>query len=419
MIGRLLHAQQGGVGIILVLAFMVLAVPITTGALTLAGNLSTDSLLKSQTVQSQYGSLGGNQYGLYRLLYEPGYAVGLAPGVPDVDVITVNGDPVTVTVEKLADVPGGGSQGPAVLQASKLVNPATAPADTLTTYTYTITVQNQGSDPEPLYRIRDGLPPDFSYVNGSTTGVTTADPGTWVFGDYTWLVWDVTSLNIELAPSASVQLTFQAQANVPEGNYCNTTWVEPGGGATGSGPTAKIVVGSPVGVLCENEEVLLTKSVTPEVVPGNTLTTFTYTITLENAGSSTQELFWLRDVLPPGFSYVPGSTSGDITTSNPFTWTSGGRQNLNWLFFFGYDIDPAEVKTLTFDAQASLVGGFYDNEVWASFDVFSYTAYSYPTATVTVFDVFEVSDDDGLTTSKAEVWLEDDEYTLSGWDVVN
>lgn len=45
--------------------------------------------------------------------------------------------------------------------------------------------------------------------------------------------------------------------------------------------------------------------------------TFTYTITVANVGPSTIHLVEIGAGLPDGFTYVTGSTSGDITTANP------------------------------------------------------------------------------------------------------
>ena len=47
---------------------------------------------------------------------------------------------------------------------------------TLTTFTYTITVENQDDQPGKVNKIHDELPAGFSYVLGSTTGVTQDDP---------------------------------------------------------------------------------------------------------------------------------------------------------------------------------------------------------------------------------------------------
>ena len=66
----------------------------------------------------------------------------------------------------------------------------------------------------------------------------------------------------------------------------------------------------------QGQSVILTKAVTPTSAPANTLTTFTYTITVKNEGTDTVTLEQIKDHLPPGFEYVDNSTGGDITTSS-------------------------------------------------------------------------------------------------------
>ena len=79
--------------------------------------------------------------------------------------------------------------------------------------------------------------------------------------------------------------------------------------------------------------------------------TFTYTITIENTGTDHLHPTQVRDLLPVGFTYVPGTTSGDITVADPATTLFQGRQRLTWDFsstvHMHQDGDPK--KTLVFD----------------------------------------------------------------------
>ena len=47
MIKTLLRQQQGGLSLLLVIAFMTVSVPLVTGGLDLASSLSTDSRVKT------------------------------------------------------------------------------------------------------------------------------------------------------------------------------------------------------------------------------------------------------------------------------------------------------------------------------------------------------------------------------------
>ncbi len=58
MITRLWRRQDGS-GLVLLLAFMMLAVPIVTASLGLASTLSVDARVKTSILKGQYSSLGG------------------------------------------------------------------------------------------------------------------------------------------------------------------------------------------------------------------------------------------------------------------------------------------------------------------------------------------------------------------------
>jgi uncharacterized repeat protein (TIGR01451 family) len=408
----------------LVLAFMALAVPIVTMSLNLSSTLNVDSKNKTRDLKSEYSVLAGSHYALHRLVHEPGFIASLPAGVPTLYPLIFNERTSTVTVLKrsaVSDPPPGGGLSP--LRATKTVVPTSTSPNTTTTFTYTITVQNQGIEPETLTKVLDGLPSGFAYVSGSTTGLTTQNPTITVRQSglggtsYNQLTWDVSALGLVIQPSSQVTLTFQAQASVATGNYCNTAWVEPGGLQTGSGYTAKIKVGSPSTPYCQGEIAIINKTVTPTVAPSHTTTTFSYSITIQNVSTSTIGAFWIVDILPPGFTYLSGSTSGDLTTANPFTWSSDGRQYLNWLFLPKRLINPGQTKTLNFQARATPSQGFFQNEVWVYFDAFAAYSYSWPTAGITVEDYIEVTVDDGETVVSSKAWFDGTEYTLDHWSI--
>ena len=79
---------------------------------------------------------------------------------------------------------------------------------------YTITINNPSLGAITLDTITDSLPAGFSYMPGSTTGVTTADPG--IAGQ------DLTWSGPFLVPAASsVCLQFNATASLTPGDYFN------------------------------------------------------------------------------------------------------------------------------------------------------------------------------------------------------
>ena len=414
---RRLRRRQEGRALILVLAFMALGVPLVTSSLGLASTLSIDSRVKTGIAKSSYAAIGGSDHALYRLVHESGYRDALLAGVPHNYPVTVNGQQVSVTVLKVteppSDIPPPPADNSRRLQTSKVVTPTTAMPNVLTTFSYTITVKNEDDQVENLRKIHDELPPGFSYVAGSTSGVTSNDPN--ISGQE--LTWNLAGLSLVLQPQESVTLAFDAQASVPQGIYCNEAWAEPGNEKTSSGKTAIVTVGSPGATLCQGSAVRVTKTVDPPVAPANTLTTYTYTISVENVGTDVLNITLIRDSLPADFLYVVGSTTGDITAADPTATMKQGRQRLDWELAPAVQVQPAETKTLVFEAQASVGGGDYWNEVWVTLDEFANPAYTWPSALVTIMGVFETSATDGAATAEAEVWIGVGTHVVMHWEV--
>ncbi len=104
-------------------------------------------------------------------------------------------------------------------------------------------------------------------------------------------------------------------------------------------------------ITIDNPEITIDKAVDPDrVAPGDIVT---YTITVTNVGDVNAHLTELEDVaLPPGFTYVPGSTTG-LTTDDPVVTS----QNLTWTG--DWNIPPAGNAVLTYQALASSVPGDY------------------------------------------------------------
>ncbi len=108
---------------------------------------------------------------------------------------------------------------------------------------YTITVSNPGTAATPLADITDTLPDGFSYVAGSTTGVTTDEPT--VNGQT--LTWSG-SFNVPAASGSpgTISLTFTVTASSATGVYTNSANADPSQGAIviGADNVAPVQVGN-------------------------------------------------------------------------------------------------------------------------------------------------------------------------------
>lgn len=412
MIRRLRHRQRGN-ATVMVLAFMALAIPLVTSSLGLASTLSIDSRVKTGITKSQYTAIAGGQHGTYRVLHESGYQESLQPGVPDEYTVNINGRDVTVTVVKLDDdlsppsvPPGPNSR---VFRASKVVSPTTVLADTLTTYTYTATITNGTETEQKITQIWDVFPQGMSYVPGSSLGLTTSDPQ--VQSDR--LKWNPTVAEGTLPPMSSKDLQFKMTGTLPEGVYCNDTWVSPHGDKTRSGLTAKVIVGSPSSNLCPGTAIQLNKSVDkPVALPGEILT---YTITFTSDGTDPVDIDKIEDILPTGFDYVIGS-SGGLTTADP-SIKYLPEQELKWTGSPITTVAPGGSATLTFDVMASSDVGNNYNEVYSKVSGLNYEIYTWPTSLVQVLAAFRITATDGKTTVDSQLWLSVDFHILDKWNI--
>ncbi|MCI0816104.1 MAG: DUF11 domain-containing protein, partial [Chloroflexi bacterium] len=292
--------DERGSAMIVVLAFLVFVVPSVTAALSFAATASTVSGAQTRSAIAQYTATGGAEHGLYRVVHEAGYADGLVLDAADLYTVLINGRTVNVSVTKLSatvfDPPPSTYNSKQRLYAEKAVTPETASPSTLTTFTYTITVTNGSKTAKGINQMVDELPAGFSYVGGTTTGLTTNDPT--VSGQQ--LEWDVASMDIDLAPDDSVVLSFDAQASVPEGVYCNEAWVHPGGESTSSGKTAGVTVGSPSSGVCGGTAVAVSATVDPDSAVAGVSTTFAFAVVIDNIGSTDVGVSEVRDLLPAG-----------------------------------------------------------------------------------------------------------------------
>ena len=89
--------------------------------------------------------------------------------------------------------------------------------------------------------------------------------------------------------------------------------------------------------------------------------TVDFTLTITNTLSTTLTVNELVDVLPAGFSYVNGSTTGDFGTNNP----SIVGQTLTWTFGAPVSITAGNIASLTFTATATTISGNYTNNASA------------------------------------------------------
>jgi len=136
---------------------------------------------------------------------------------------------VLSTTDPMACQPGA-----TVLSTTKSTStPSVFPGGTVQ---YTININNASAGAVTLNTITDELPTGFSYVPGSSSGITTTDPG--ISGQN--LTWNGPFI---VPATSTVSLTFNALASlVPDDYFNNASATASGSPVTPSGPSAKVTV---------------------------------------------------------------------------------------------------------------------------------------------------------------------------------
>ena len=125
----------------------------------------------------------------------------------------------------------------------------------------------------------------------------------------------------------------------------------------------------------------------------------------------------IRDLLPEGFFYVPGSTSGSVTADDPNITLFQGQQRLDWTFDPGLPWLPGQTLFLTFNSDGSVTSGVYPSEVWVTVEELEEPLYTWLSATVRVMSVYRTTATDGGNTVSFEVWIGDEVYIVTLWEI--
>jgi len=467
VIRRLLMGQKGGVTLIMVVGFLALGVPAITTALNLSFTLTADSKVKNRILKDQYCALGTGEYVRYLTMdadrWDSWFAANPDPNFPTgeaaKETITICGKSITLTASTDSGDTSDPSQGEVTipplaaynnrkLQTKKTVDLASVSPGQLVTYT--ITVLNRDIDPiNEVNSIRDDLPVGFCYQAGSTnatvtsgtttTGITLGDPSiSTSSGPSTCpdpaiqqeLTWNPS--NVTLQSEDYLTITFSANATTLTGSYCNEVQVVPGGDHTRSGKTAIVQVGGSSSQ-CPDSAVAMSKSVTSisnlsvGSVNSSGQQTFdfttTYTVTIQNIGTDQLTVKEIEDLLPEGFTYVAGTTSGAASFNPKEHWeNTANRYSLTWDFKPDLAIPSGGTETVTFNATASVARGDYwsDTLVQLGGSGFSVPMYTWPTAVVTVRDAYNLTatSSDGQTTFiKIRVIIGSENGAVLQWDI--
>ena len=430
--------RQKGQAFILVLILLAVGGLLITPALNLASTGLQSRMTQHTNLMEYYATDGAQEYSLWRLTHEAGFATSLSqnPGNPSeqfyIILNRVQADyTITAQVPDEADAPSGSPyEFPGFDPGRYRITVDVDPDGSLVPlapgvprpFTYTITLQYMYPDveTEPLEQLRVTFPPGFTY-DGPTIGFITVDPDKRTGGlsqgyTYEWNFDPAISFNYyEEKP-----MSFQATGAPEETCYTEVEARVPQvSGSTG--PTAFIFIeGSPDPGIAK---LMVTKTVSPEVIPLGELTRLTYTITLTNLSSEVViEVQKIEDALPAGFVYVAFSSSGILYLPPPKgepVGTPGTRLLLEWKY------TPAPILYIplggepvsgTFQAEGTVdSSGTYANEVYVTAPGAT-QEYTWPTSGVIV-PQFDIESGSGGTTLKAVAQLSGSGHKIRSWQV--
>lgn len=226
-------------------------------------------------------------------------------------------------------------------------------------------------------------------------------------------------------------LTFTAITTPVHGTYCNETNVIPGDMKTRSGKTAIVDVG-PFSGLCPGQAVVVTQvmdnaaliSTDKSTIPYTYTLEVDYTLEVENIGTADLVLAGFIDLLPVGFNFQKIIPGGDIADA-PFNLhhvSTLDRQRVTWKFNPNIPIAPGTKQTLKFKAKANVGQGVYWVDLLADFETgtFDEKAYTWPTAVVSIKDVYDVTavDSEGnVILLDLQVQVQGPDGLIASWNI--
>jgi uncharacterized repeat protein (TIGR01451 family) len=225
-----------------------------------------------------------------------------------------------------------------VMSVQKTVNPGTVPIASGSEAFFTLEVDSYTYPIHSGVTIEDTLPPNWEYVDDSTTitrpdlstlSGNSADPT--ISGAGSILTWDTTQTDGPMAENRKIIITFTARTTeaFSEGDLSENRVKAIGSRTFGTPPETQVFTVSDFAMIAHTESsmsVTKTSDVNVAAFPGDTIT---YTVEIENTGSTDLNNVTIYDPLPMGGSYVPGSSSLARGTGNVRDEFASAAYNLN------------------------------------------------------------------------------------------
>ncbi len=385
--------RESGQAFILVIILLALGALLIGPALRLTSTTLLSSAVADQKTKELYAADAGQEYVMWKLLWQDYAGEFDAPNEEDQIEININGIPVTMTVVMRAVVGTGTTlfSDRFKIKPSKTVSYSTPNDGSVRDYTYTIKLENLTLTSQALDCVYDILPSDFGNTYQPGSSQISVDGGAWeaipdparvgYSGRYRlrWPASGTFDSTTGTFDSGQVkEIRFQMTSALSnKRTYYNWVVIQQPDQADPvvSGPVAPLVTST--GDFPRDGGVVVSKTawVNGEengiAIPGQE-NDVEYVVTITNLTGNSQNIETITDYLPPEFYYV-GPTSGNLTTANP----SASYEEFNgiWRWKLVWDnIPPANksiaadppnnTKTLSFLARTTPnVSGAYYNEI--------------------------------------------------------
>ena len=229
--------------------------------------------------------------------------------------------------------PGGCEPGATVVSMDKDVDDSSVqPGDNVT---YTITVTNEGGDDAVLSSITDTLPDGFTYVPGSTSGITADEPtvtGQDLMRDGPFTVPG------EVVLLGSIELSFSATASHAPGSYFNNASAQGDEvSVTPTGPDAPVTVEAPA-----TGNIIIQKATSPECDS----TVFDFTADYDESGFQ-----------------LAGCEQNDSGPLDPGTYSVSELAEAGWELTETSCSDGSEVTAIDLDAGETVTCTFLNEQL--------------------------------------------------------
>lgn len=220
-------SERGNI-LLLVLATLFVGTILLSSSLSLVSTSTSNTSAPASSLASFSAAEAGAEHGFWRLSNEAGFADSLTPSNPSTNYnLSLNSITVPVTVSEIfatatpTPTPTPIPDPSLRITIGKGVAPHSALAYAPVTVTYTIQITNVGTSNVKLEYIADLLPPGFSYVPGTSNGVTTGEPVITTIDGRDELMWAFGPPRPGITGGNSANQVFQASANLAEGVYYN------------------------------------------------------------------------------------------------------------------------------------------------------------------------------------------------------